>query len=234
MLSVKYLNDESVVAAFKDASPIMAGYFTVSFVFGLMCVNQGLPIWLPTLMSLFVYAGAAQFSFLALASGGASLLTTVTITFLINLRHMLMSIYMSEIFEKKGFSKRFKWFYGFGLTDESFAYHSINANETSMSQTYLISFNGFCHLFWVLGSLIGTLSAIFMDDVITIDLSFALTAMMIYVLVSLVATYEKLIIALASITTMVALTLIYESYINLFISTFVGCGVGIWLKKKSS
>ncbi len=233
MSYVKYWNP-GIVTAFKDASPIIAGYFTVSFVFGLMCVNQGLPIWLPTMMSLFVYAGAAQFSFLALASGGASLLTMVIITFLINLRHMLMSIYMSEIFEQKGFSKRFKWIYGFGLTDESFAYHSVNSNKGTMNQTYLISFNSFCHCFWVLGSLAGTVSAIFMDDVVTIDLSFALTAMMIYVLVSLVTSYEKLIISLASITTMAVLTLIYESYINLFISTFVGCGVGIWLKKKSS
>lgn len=32
---------------FAEASPVVAGYFTVSFVFGLMAVNAGLPMWLP-------------------------------------------------------------------------------------------------------------------------------------------------------------------------------------------
>ena len=53
---------------FAEASPVVAGYFTVSFVFGLMAVNAGLPMWLPVAMCLFVYAGASQFAALALIS----------------------------------------------------------------------------------------------------------------------------------------------------------------------
>jgi predicted branched-subunit amino acid permease len=74
---------------FAEASPVVAGYFTVSFVFGLMAVNAGLPVWLPVAMCLFVYAGASQFAALALISSGASLTTIILTTFLINARHML-------------------------------------------------------------------------------------------------------------------------------------------------
>ena len=37
---------------FAEASPVVAGYFTVAFVFGLMAVNAGLPMWLPVAMCL--------------------------------------------------------------------------------------------------------------------------------------------------------------------------------------
>ena len=57
---------------FAEASPVVAGYFTVSFVFGLMAVNAGLPVWLPVAMCLFVYAGASQFAALALISTSAT------------------------------------------------------------------------------------------------------------------------------------------------------------------
>jgi len=219
--------------ALKDASPVVAGYFAVSFVFGLMCINQGLPMWLPTLMSLLVYAGAAQFSFLALISAEAGIITVVTTTLLINLRHMLMSVYMSEHFEKRGFSKKFKWIYGYGLTDESFAYHSVGINN-NIDQNYLTTFNASCHFSWVMGSLVGTLTAIYLNEVISFDLSYALVAMMIFVLVSLANSLEKILVALASITVMVGLTLLFNSYLNIFIATFIGCGVGVCLKKKRS
>src|SRR3546814_8450459 len=58
--------------SFAEARPVVAGYFTVSFVFCLMAVNAGLPLWLPVAMCLFVYAGASQFAALALISSGAS------------------------------------------------------------------------------------------------------------------------------------------------------------------
>lgn len=223
---------ESTALAFKDASPVVAGYFTVSMVFGLMCVNQGLPLWLPAFMSFLVYAGAAQFAFLALFTGGASVLTIITTTFLINLRHMLMSVCMSEHFEKKGFDKKFKWLYGYGLTDESFAFHSIGIEQLKMNHEYLAAFNIWCHLFWILGSLTGTVIAVFASDFIRFDLSFALKAMMVFVLVSLIDSLEKLIIASISIAVMVMLLLFSDSYFNLFIATFVGCGVGVCLKKR--
>ncbi len=220
--------------AIKDASPIVAGYFAVSFVFGLMCINQGLPVWLPTLISLVVYAGAAQFSFLALVSAEAGVLTVITTTLLINLRHMLMSVYMSEHFEKRGFSNKFKWLYGYGLTDESFAYHSVGINNDNMDQHYLTTFNLSCHLSWVMGSLFGTLTALYLNEVISFDLSYALVAMMIFVLVSLANTFEKVLVALSSIVVTVILMLLFSSYMNIFIATFIGCGVGICLKKKRS
>ncbi len=222
--------------AFRQASPIIAGYFTVSFVFGIMAVHQGLPVWLPALMSLMVYAGASQFSFLTLAMAGASLSTIVLTTFLINLRHMLMSVYMSSVFEKTGMSKKLRLWYAFGLTDESFATHSVilskELSKEKLGPRFLIAFNTFCHVSWVLGALSGSLAVLYASELVSVKLDYALMAMMLYVLVSLIDSVRKLVVALVSIVVMSLLSLTTDSHINVFVATFIGCWVATWNKTK--
>ncbi|CAH0172861.1 branched-chain amino acid ABC transporter permease [Pseudomonas mediterranea] len=219
---------------FAEASPVVAGYFTVSFVFGLMAVNAGLPLWLPVAMCLFVYAGASQFAALALISSGASLTTIVLTTFLINARHMLMSVYMAKALRALGLSRFERWCYASGLTDESFAFHSVKLGSGApVSVRYLIGFNLFCHTSWVLGGLLGAVCAQYAAHLIKYQLDYALTAMMLYVLVSLCNTRNKLIAALAAVVCMGGLSLLGTSPFNVFIATFVGCGVGVCLTKRS-
>jgi 4-azaleucine resistance transporter AzlC len=219
---------------FAEASPVVAGYFTVSFVFGLMAVNAGLPLWLPVAMCLFVYAGASQFAALALISSGASLTTIVLTTFLINARHMLMSVYMAKALRALGLSRFERWCYASGLTDESFAFHSVKLGSGApVSVRYQIGFNLFCHTSWVLGGLLGAVCAQYAAHLIKYQLDYALTAMMLYVLVSLCNTRNKLIAALAAVVCMGVLSLLGSSPFNVFIATFVGCGVGVCLTKRS-
>jgi len=219
---------------FAEATPVVAGYFTVSFVFGLMAVNAGLPVWLPMAMCLFVYAGAAQFAALALISSGASLTTIVLTTFLINARHMLMSVYMAKALRTLGLSRFERGCYAVGLTDESFAFHSVKlASGAPVSVRYLLGFNLYCHTSWVLGGLLGAVCAQYAAHLIKYQLDYALTAMMLYVLVSLCNTRNKLIAALAAVACMGGLSLLGSSPFNVFIATFVGCGVGICLTRRS-
>ena len=223
--------ENEYLKSLKDSFPIISGYFTVSFVFGISCVNLGLPIWFPILMSLFVYAGAAQFAFLILFSAGASISTIIITTFLINLRHMVMSIYIANIFDKLQIKRKFRWLYGYGLTDESFAFHSV-LGDKKLSHKYFLSFNIFCHSAWVLGSLFGAWLATETKTSDLASLQYVLTAMMVYILVLLSTNIIKTIVALVSIMSMIILSLVYESHFNILIATFIGTGVGVWLKKK--
>ncbi|WP_145139705.1 AzlC family ABC transporter permease [Pseudomonas duriflava] len=219
---------------FSEASPVVAGYFTVSFVFGLMAVSAGYPLWLPVAMCLFVYAGASQFAALALMTAGASLPTIVLTTFLINARHMLMSVYMSRALRPLGLTRLERWLYAAELTDESFAFHSSKLqNGGPVDIRDLIGFNLFCHSAWVLGALLGALSSAYTAHLIQYKLDYALTAMMLYVLVSLCDSKIKLLSAAAAVLCMGLLNLLVESAFNVFIATFTGCGVGLWLKKRT-
>jgi 4-azaleucine resistance transporter AzlC len=227
----KPIYENEYLYALITSLPIVAGYFTVSFVFGISSINLGLPIWFATTISILVYGGSAQFVFLALFIAGANILTLVVTVFFVNLRYMMMSIYMSSVFDKIGLHGIFRWLYGHGLTDESFAFHSA-VKAKDLTAKYFLSFNFLCYLGWVLGSLLGSLLALKFKAFNLIQLEYSLIAMMLYVLVIITNDKLKIIVALVTIIAMICLSLIYESNFNIFLATFIGCGTGLWLKKK--
>ncbi|HEK1010264.1 TPA: AzlC family ABC transporter permease [Pseudomonas putida] len=220
--------------SFFDALPIITGYFVVSFVFGVMCINAGLPLWLPVAMCVFVYAGAAQFAALTLITTGAPLLSIALSTLLINSRHVLMAMYMAKRSEGLGISKAQKLMYAFGLTDESFALHSQRLESRKhTSPGYMLQFNTWCHASWIAGALVGAVASDALHRFSQFKLDYALTAMMIFVLISLCNTRTKFIIALVVIVATCLLNALNASPLNVFIATAVGCGVGLCLKKNT-
>lgn len=220
--------------SFLSSLPVVAGYYTVAFVFGMMCVEAGLPLWFPILMCLFVYAGASQFAALSLITIGTPISTILITTLIINARHLLMSVYMSEALKKLGLSRGQRLVYAFGLTDESFAMHSNRlSNGLPTTAGYLIGFNAYCHFSWVLGGLTGGLVSSYASQFIHFRLDYALTAMMIYVLVSLCNTRIKLYVVIVSIMSTIGINMLQTSPLNIFAATLIGCGVGLCLKKRS-
>lgn len=217
--------------SFETAWPVVMGYFAVSFVFGLAAVNADYPAWFPVAMCMFVYAGASQFAALALLGTAAPLWTIVSTTFLINARHMLMSFYMSKALQNSRLSRTERALYAIGLTDETFAMHStMLAKKGLLSFVYMVSFNGYCHLAWIVGASMGALAAQFITDVIPFTFDYALTAMMLFVLVALCGSRVKLIVAGLTILTMCILSPFIDATLALFLSTFMTCGAGLCLK----
>jgi 4-azaleucine resistance transporter AzlC len=56
--------------------------------FGAITVGADLPLWLPTLLSVVVFAGAAQFMFVGLVAAGGNPVAAVAASLLINARHV--------------------------------------------------------------------------------------------------------------------------------------------------
>ena len=70
-------------------------------------------------MSIFVYAGAAQYMSLTLISKGVDPILIVLNTFVVNIRHFLMTAALNEKMQSE---KRWvKGIYAFGITDEIFS-----------------------------------------------------------------------------------------------------------------
>jgi len=217
-----------------SALPVATGYFAVSWVFGVAALKLGFPLWLPVAMCVFVYAGASQFSALALLAAQAPVPTIIVTTLLINARHLLMSVYMAQALVPLGLTTRQRWLYGAGLTDESFAIHSNQlARDEIRRASELIAFNLTCHLAWIAGALTGGWCVGAFAQAARFKLDFALTAMMVYVLVSLCDSRNKLIVAALAAGLMVLLKTHVDSTVDVFVAAFAGCGVGIWLKKRA-
>ncbi|MGO2511777.1 AzlC family ABC transporter permease [Marinomonas polaris] len=101
----------------KDAIPLLGGYIPVAISFGLISVQSGFSVLETILISAFIYAGASQFLFVAMAASGAPLWLVVIMTLLINARHIVYGPNLSPYLNHDK-----KWLpLMHGLTDQIFA-----------------------------------------------------------------------------------------------------------------
>lgn len=81
---------------FHDGLPILLGYLSVAFAFGMLGTEQGFPFWAPTLISLTSFTGTGQFVGVTMLANGVALLEITITIFIINIRYFLMSLSLSK------------------------------------------------------------------------------------------------------------------------------------------
>jgi 4-azaleucine resistance transporter AzlC len=113
------LTGGGLLAGARRSLPIAVGIFTYGLVFGVLARQAGLSLGESALMSSLVYAGASQFTALGLWQWPVPSVAIVLTTFVVNLRHMMMSASLYPLLAKL----RRPAVYGmlFFLTDESWA-----------------------------------------------------------------------------------------------------------------
>ena len=123
--------------------PLIIGAIPFGIIFGTLAGPSGLSPLGALAMSVFVYAGSAQFIALGLLAAGAAVPVIIATTFVVNLRHIL---YAANLVPKVGhLPHRWRIMMAFGLTDETFA---------AVSNRFLLQDNtDYAHWFY-LGSLL--------------------------------------------------------------------------------
>jgi 4-azaleucine resistance transporter AzlC len=71
----------------RDIALVCVADAIVGVSFGAIAVSSGLPIWLPMLLSVVVFAGAAQFVFVGIVAAGGNVIAAVIAGLLVNARH---------------------------------------------------------------------------------------------------------------------------------------------------
>ncbi len=71
--------------------PICLGYLPIGIALGVLAQKAGLSPLAVGLMSMFVFAGSSQFIAVSMLAGGATFVAIIVTTFMVNLRHLLMS-----------------------------------------------------------------------------------------------------------------------------------------------
>lgn len=101
------------------AAPLMLGYFPIAVVFGVEASRIGLSVGMAVMLSVVIFAGAAQFLALVLIASGAAPLVAAGTLIAMNLRHVL---YGPALMKAAGQPKR-RWaaLWTWCLTDEVFA-----------------------------------------------------------------------------------------------------------------
>ena len=80
----------------KAGIGIGIGYFPVALTFGLLAKATDLNVMETLLMSMIVFAGAAQYIALSLISLGTGMFEIILTTFIVNIRHFLLSASLNE------------------------------------------------------------------------------------------------------------------------------------------
>jgi len=151
----------------------------IALTFGLLAKNTGINLSHTLGMSLFVFAGASQFMALGMIAVGTGAMEIVISTFIVNIRHLLMSMSLNEKVTKA--SKWERLFCSFGITDEVFAVASTK--EEKIGPFYLYGVICMAYSSWVINSGAGHLVGTALPASIQEGMSIALYAMFIGLLV---------------------------------------------------
>lgn len=159
--------------AFKTSVPVLLGYVTIGFGFGLLAVNSGYPAWFALAMSVFVYAGAAQYIGIGLFAAGASISEIALVTLIVNLRHAAYGLSLIKTF---GRFPRLRPYLVFALTDETYALLSSLNESDRQDGHFMLAISALNQFYWVAGTALGALAGSLIPYRID-GLNFALTAM---------------------------------------------------------
>lgn len=158
-------------AGLKAGLSIAIGYFPVALTFGLLAKTAGLSIIEATAMSIFVYAGASQYIALSLITAAVNPFVIVINTFIVNIRHFLMTASLNEKMEPE--KRVVKAAYAFGITDETFSVLATSKQE-KISTAYAFGVTFIAYASWVsfttLGHIIGANLPIFLQAAMSIAL----------------------------------------------------------------
>lgn len=162
-----------------DGIPIMVGYFPVAMAFGLLAKTVGVSFADACLFSLVVFAGASQFMALDLIKAGIAAVDIVLATFLLNLRHMMMSAALAV--RLRGVRRGLLPIVAFGVTDETFSVASLKPG--GLTAPYLLGLNGAAYVAWFGGTVAGYLVGQVLPAAVQSSLGIGLYALFAAILV---------------------------------------------------
>jgi 4-azaleucine resistance transporter AzlC len=85
----------------RDIGLVCLADCLVGVSYGAIAVSSGVPLWLPMLMSLLVFAGASQFMFIGIVAAGGNPFAAVLAGLLANARHVPFGFAIGDVLGKR-------------------------------------------------------------------------------------------------------------------------------------
>lgn len=164
----------------RDGVPICLGYLSVSFTFGMMATEGGLPVWIAVLISVTNLTSAGQFAGTALILNGGTYLEIAVTTFVINIRYMLMSLSLSQKVSREMTTPQ-RLGLSFGITDEIFAVAMQQKGE--ITAKYLTGLILTPYFGWAVGTFCGAAATDLLSPALRSALGIAIYGMFIAIII---------------------------------------------------
>ena len=171
---------QTVREGMVGAWPICLGYFPIGMALGVLARQAGLSAFDIGLMSLLVFAGSAQFIGVAMIGEGASPLSIILTTFVVNFRHVLMSSSLAP--HMYGVRRSFLALFAYGVTDESYAINMTRFRQGGWDRWRALVLHHTANTTWFVASVTGALAGSLIPQG-AFGIDFALPAMFLALLV---------------------------------------------------
>ena len=145
---------QQYIAGLRAGSPVILGFVPVALAYAIMARQAGFTVAQTCGMSLLVFAGASEIMAVGMYTQGASLIAMILATFLLNLRHIIMSTCVFNRMEPTHPAARL--LAAFFVTDESFAIFTTSGDE-HRSVHFFLGLATVTYVFWNLGTLVGAI-----------------------------------------------------------------------------
>jgi len=207
----------SFFSGLKDGIPIGLGYLSVSFTFGIMAVNSGLPVWIAVLISMTNLTSAGQFAGINLINAGAPYIEMALAQLVINMRYSLMSLSLTQKTDKS-FNTLHRLILSFGITDEIFAVASGKPHD--IDTKYMYGLITVPYWGWALGTLIGAAAGSILPESVSSALNIAIYGMFLAIIIP-PAKKARPVLWVIILSVTISFVLRYTPYLNKLSEGFV-------------
>lgn len=213
--------------------PLVIGGMPFDVIFGALAISSGVSVPATIALSLFVFAGSAQFIAVGLIQAGASVPIIVLTTFIVNLRHALYSATLAPYV--KHLPQRWLLPLGYTLTDESFVVTSTHYSapgDITYKHWYFLGSNLGMYVPWQISTWIGIFAGTYLKDTTRLGLDFAMSVTFIGMLVPLVKNRPVLAAVVAAGVTAV-ITFPMPNKIGLILAALAGVAAGVVVEART-
>jgi 4-azaleucine resistance transporter AzlC len=183
--------------------PIFLGYMPAGMAFGILARTVGFSVVQAVVCSATAIAGAGQFIALDLMRSGATVVSVLVATSVVNLRYVLFGTTLSPYLRRE--PPRWQALLAFLLTDETFAVNITDNREGRATRWSMAGVGAIAWTGWVLGTLIGAAGAGLIGDPGRFGVAFAMPAMFTALFVALAEDRRHVLIGLAAAAIVVVL-----------------------------
>jgi 4-azaleucine resistance transporter AzlC len=215
------------IAGARDTIPLIAGAIPFGIIFGALGVNGGLSPLATLGMSLFVFAGSAQFIAAGLVAQGVGIVVIVATTFIVNMRHMLYAASLAPYMRDLG--QRWLLPLGFWLTDETYAVvvgHYSNPKHDYDKTWYHLGSALPMYINWQLCTIVGIIAGTQLQGLAELGLEFAMVVTFIGIVVPLLVTRPILLSAVVA-GVVAVVTNNMDNNMGLMVASLAGIAAGI-------
>ena len=222
---------KSYIYGIRKAVPVFFGFLPVAITFAILATSAGMSGMETAAMSVFVFAGASQIMAVQMISAGAGAFSIILATFVLNLRHLIMSTCVFRRVKIKNFF--IKLISALSVTDEGFALITTE-DEENCTPPFVLGVITLTYLSWVCGTVVGVVASNILPKIIADSFGIALYALFLALIVPDVKRNARLFVTVI-LTALINSVLIYlvklDSSWSIIISTLVGAAIGTFVVK---